>query len=64
MRFMKFNDILQTRINLERLLNYRLDEDGDLQITLDFEVEIFLVYNSEMDRDKDLEILDSKLNIK
>lgn len=64
MRFMKFNDILQTRINLERLLNYRLDEDGDLQITLDFEVEIFLEYNSEMDRDKDLEILDSKLNIK
>jgi hypothetical protein len=61
---MKFNDILQTRINLERLLNYRLDEDGDLQITLDFEVEIFLEYNSEMDRDKDLEILDSKLNIK
>jgi hypothetical protein len=61
---MKFNDILQTRINLERLLTYRLDEDGDLQLVLDFEVEIFLEYNSEIDRNKDLEILDSKLNIK
>lgn len=64
MRAMKFKDILETRIIVDKIRSYNVDKDGDLSITMDFNHRVYLTYNSIDDRIHDINELDSKFNIR